>query len=136
MTVPQSVISPIEEGGDPEPPREGLLRAIERTRATIEEETAALSSSARADHSEFRLRKDICLLDLSRRVPAFDRGRTDPILMTALLNLKDAIIRNQTMLRCHVNAARTVSAIILETIAEEESDKTYSRRLTRKSAWP
>lgn len=116
-----------------EQPRDGLLRAIRRTQATIDEETAALSRGGGADHGEYRHQKDLCLLDLSRRAPAFVRPPDDPELMTALRELKEAIIRNQKMLRCHVNAARQVSAIIMKAIAEEESDRTYSAVLSRRS---
>ena len=116
-----------------EQPRDGLLRAIRRTRATIDDETAALAEGNGADHGEYRRQKDLCLLDLSRRAPAFLRPPDDPELMTALRELKEAIIRNQKMLRCHVNAARQVSAIIMKAIAEEESDRTYSAVLYRRS---
>lgn len=107
-------------------PRDGLLRALDRTRAIIEEETAVLLSGASGDHGEFRRQKDLCLLDLSRRAPAFVRVPEDPELMSALRSLKDAIISNQKTLRYHVNAARSVSAIIMKAIAEEDSDRTYS----------
>ncbi len=114
-------------------PRDGLLRAIRRTQATVEDETSALSRGIAADHGEFRHRKDVCLLDLSRRAPAFVRPPDDPELMAALRGLKDAIIRNQKMLRCHVNAARQISAIIMNAIAEEDSDRTYSAAIGRRS---
>lgn len=107
-------------------PRDGLLRALRRTRAIIEEETAALLGGVPGDHGEFRRQKDLCLLDLSRRAPAFVRAPDDPELMAALRALKDAIISNQKTLRSHVNAARSVSAIIMKAIAEEDSDRTYS----------
>lgn len=116
-----------------EPPRDGLLRAILRTRATIDEETTALTDSG-GDHGEFRRRKDLCLLDLSRRAPAFLRPQDDSELMLALRDLKDSIIRNQKLLRCHVDAARAVSAIILKAIADEESDRTYSVSPARKGS--
>ena len=116
-----------------EQPREGLLRAIQRTHATIEEENAALASGGGADLGDFRRRKDLCLLDLSRRAPAFVHPPDDPELMAALRGLKEAIIHNQKMLRCHVNAARRVSAIIMKAISEEESDRTYSSALTWKA---
>ena len=116
-----------------EQPREGLLRAIQRTHATIEEENDVLASGAAADLGDFRRRKDLCLLDLSRRAPAFVHPPDDPELMAALRDLKEAIIHNQKMLRCHVNAARRVSAIIMKAISEEESDRTYSSALTWKA---
>ena len=112
-------------------PRDGLLRAIRRTHATIDEETDALSKSVQADHGEFRHRKDMCLLDLSRRSPTPAHPH-DPELMAALRSLKDAIIRNQKTLRCHINAARQVSAIIMKAIADEDSDRTYSAYPSRK----
>ena len=86
-----------------------------------------------ADLGDFRRRKDLCLLDLSRRAPAFVHPPDDPELMAALRDLKEAIIHNQKMLRCHVNAARRVSAIIMKAISEEESDRTYSSALTWKA---
>lgn len=114
-----------------EPPRDGLLRAIRRTHATVDEETDALSKSIHADHGEFRHRKDLCLLDLSRRSPTSAHPH-DPEVMAALRNLKDAIIRNQKALRCHINAARQVSAIIMKAIVDEDSDRTYSAYPSRK----
>lgn len=117
-----------------EPPLDGLLRAIRRSRATIDEETEALAKGGSADHGEFRHRKDLCLLDLSRRSPAFVHPPRDPGLMAALRDLKDAIIRNQKALRCHINAARQVSAIIMKAIAEEDSDRTYSIYSSRKGS--
>lgn len=109
-----------------ERPLDGLVRAIQRTKATIEEETAALAEGGPSGHGEFRHRKDLCLLDLSRRSPAFVDPPRDPELMAALRDLKDAIIKNQKALRCHINAARQVSAIIMKAIADEDSDRTYT----------
>ncbi|MCB1535853.1 MAG: hypothetical protein KDJ44_14295 [Rhodoblastus sp.] len=116
----------------PEAPLDGLLRAVRRTCATINEETVALESGAAADYGEFRHRKDLCLLELSRRAPALVNPPRDPELNAALHDLKDAIIRNQKTLRCHVNAARQVSAIIMKSMAEEDSDHTYSTRAAGK----
>lgn len=115
-----------------EPPLDGLVRAVQRAQATIDEETEALAKGGPGDHGEFRHRKDLCLLDLSRRSPAFVHAPRDPQLMAALRDLKDAIIRNQKALRCHINAARHVSAIIMKAIAEEDSDRTYSATSLRK----
>ena len=125
-----SILSHDDEA--PEAPLDGLLRAVHRTRNTIEEETAALESGATADYGEFRHRKDLCLLELSRRAPALVNPPRDPEMIAALRDLKDAIIRNQKTLRCHVNAARQVSAIIMKSMAEEDSDHTYSTRAARK----
>lgn len=115
-----------------EAPRDGLLRAVRRTRATIDEETSALDNGAAADFGDFRHRKDLCLLELSRRAPALVQPPRDPELIAALSDLKDAIIRNQKTLRCHINAARQVSAIIMKSMAEEDSDRTYSARAPRR----
>ena len=117
-----------------EAPRDGLLRAILRARTTIEEETAALSKGVDADYGEFRHRKDLCLLDLSRRAPAFVWPPRDPEIVAAVRDLKDVIIRNQKALRCHVNATRQVSAIIMRAIADEDSDRTYSAFPSRKGS--
>ncbi|MCB1539346.1 MAG: hypothetical protein KDJ25_00405 [Rhodoblastus sp.] len=125
----------IDEHDSAEPPRDGLLRAIRRALDTIDEETAALSGGAHVDHGEFRHRKDLCLLELSRRAPAFVRPSRDSEVIAALHDLKDAIIRNQKTLRCHVNAARQVSAIIMKAITEEESDRTYSAAASRRGAF-
>jgi len=123
-----------DASGSAELPRVGLLRAIRRAQATIEEETTALSGGACADHAEFRHRKDLCLLDLARRAPAFVRPPDDPELMAALRGLKDAIVDNQKTLRCHVNAARKVSAILIKAITDEESDHTYTAVLARRDS--
>jgi len=91
-----------------------------------------LESGVAADYGEFRHRKDLCLLELSRRAPALVRPPRDTELVAALRDLKDAIIRNQRTLRCHVNAARQVSAIIMKSMVDEDSDRTYSTRAPRK----
>lgn len=117
-----------------ESPHDGLLRAVQRTQTVVDEETESLARGGMDDHDEFRHRKDLCLLDLSRRSPAFVHPPRDPELTTALRNLKDAIIRNQKALRCHINAARQVSAIVMKAIADEDSDRTYSAYLVRKGA--
>ncbi|MFV0279817.1 MAG: hypothetical protein ACK5JM_03520 [Rhodoblastus sp.] len=122
----QNAYADTPTGVTEEPPREGLLCAIRRAQATIDDETNALSHGAVSDHGEFRHRKDLCLLDLSRRAPLFLRIARDPELAAALQALKGAIVRNQKALRCHVNAARQVSAIVMKAIAEEDSDRTYS----------
>lgn len=109
-----------------------LVDAILRATEAIDDETRALKRTSAIDFEAHRRRKDLCLLDLSRRSRIPPGPAPGPAARMALLRLKDAVIENQAVLKIHLAAARAVSDIMLRAIAEEESDRTYSQSVARR----
>lgn len=105
------------------------LVAIERLRATIEEETSKLESRSVVDFETFSQRKNRGLLELTRAIRLTPDVKADPRVTPQLTHLRASLIRNQAALQIHLDAVREVSAIIARSIQEVESDGTYSLAL-------
>jgi len=105
----------------------GTLSAIERLKATIDEETEKLELRVTPDFDAFSRRKNRGLLELTRAVRLAPSGAIDPRLEPELVRLRASLVRNQTALQVHLDAVREVSAIIAKSIQEVESDGTYSQ---------
>lgn len=102
------------------------LVAIERLKATIDEETSKLESRAVVDFDTFSQRKNRGLLELTRAIRLTSDIQADPRVAPQLTQLRASLIRNQAALQIHLDAVREVSAIIARSIQEVESDGTYS----------
>lgn len=102
------------------------LVAIERLKATIDEETSKLESRAVVDFDTFSQRKNRGLLELTRAIRLASDIQADPRITPHLTHLRASLIRNQAALQIHLDAVREVSAIIAKSIQEVESDGTYS----------
>jgi hypothetical protein len=102
------------------------LIAIERLKATIDEETSKLESRAVVDFDIFSQRKNRGLLELTRAIRLTSDIQGDPRVTPQLTQLRASLIRNQAALQIHLDAVREVSAIIAKSIQEVESDGTYS----------
>lgn len=102
------------------------LVAIERLKATIDEETSKLESRAVVDFDTFSQRKNRGLLELTRAIRLASDIHADPRITPQLTYLRASLIRNQAALQIHLDAVREVSAIIAKSIQEVESDGTYS----------
>lgn len=102
------------------------LIAIERLKATIDEETSKLESRAVVDFDTFSQRKNRGLLELTRAIRLTSDIQGDPRVTPQLTQLRASLIRNQAALQIHLDAVREVSAIIAKSIQEVESDGTYS----------
>jgi hypothetical protein len=102
------------------------LVAIERLKATIDEETSKLESRAVVDFDTFSQRKNRGLLELTRAMRLTSDIRTDSRVTPQLTQLRASLIRNQAALQIHLDAVREVSAIIAKSIQDVESDGTYS----------
>lgn len=102
------------------------LVAIERLKATIDEETNKLESRAVVDFDTFSQRKNRGLLELTRAIRLTSDIQADPRVTPQLTQLRASLIRNQAALQIHLDAVREVSAIIAKSIQEVESDGTYS----------
>lgn len=102
------------------------LIAIERLKATIDEETSKLESRAVVDFDTFSQRKNRGLLELTRAIRVASDIQDDPRVAPQLTQLRASLIRNQAALQIHLDAVREVSAIIAKSIQDVESDGTYS----------
>ena len=102
------------------------LVAIERLKATIDEETSKLESRAVVDFDTFSQRKNRGLLELTRAIRVTSDIQDDPRVTPQLTQLRASLIRNQAALQIHLDAVREVSAIIAKSIQDVESDGTYS----------
>jgi hypothetical protein len=118
---------------EPDAPAEWLgmpsnaLVAIDRLKATIDEETSKLESRAVVDFDTFSQRKNRGLLELTRAIRVTSDIQADPRVAPQLTLLRASLIRNQAALQIHLDAVREVSAIIARSIQEVESDGTYSQ---------
>jgi hypothetical protein len=123
---------PVEEAGAPADwigTQSNALIAIERLKATIDEETSKLESRAVVDFDTFSQRKNRGLLELTRAIRLTSDVKVDPRVTPQLTHLRASLIRNQAALQIHLDAVREVSAIIAKSIQDVESDGTYSRAL-------
>lgn len=104
----------------------GTLSAIERLKATIDEETADLEDRLPTDFDAYSQRKNRGLLELTRSVRLAQDGSIDPRLVPHLTGLRTSLVKNHAALKIHLDAVREVSAIIARSIQDVESDGTYS----------
>ncbi|MEW6645338.1 MAG: hypothetical protein AB1586_32895 [Pseudomonadota bacterium] len=102
------------------------LNAIERLKATVDEETERLRSREAVDFDAFSQRKNRGLLELTRAMRLTESVNVDPRVVAHLSGLRTSLVRNQAALQIHLDAVREVSAIIARSIQEVESDGTYS----------
>jgi len=102
------------------------LSAIDRLKATIDEETDKLAKREAVDFDAFSQRKNRGLLELTRAMRLTESVEVDPRVVAHLSGLRASLVRNQAALQIHLDAVREVSAIIARSIQEVESDGTYS----------
>ena len=137
LTLPDTEIraatdtAPLAERGRDAPAewlgtQSNALVAIERLKATIDEETSKLEARAVVDFDTFSQRKNRGLLELTRAIRLTSDIQADPRVTPQLTHLRASLIRNQAALQIHLDAVREVSAIIAKSIQEVESDGTYS----------
>jgi len=103
-----------------------ILNVIERLKATIDEETSGLELRASVDFDGFGRRKNRGLLELTRAMRMAQDVESDPRVAACLTGLRASLVRNQTALQIQLDAVKEVSAIIVRSIQEVESDGTYS----------
>ncbi|MGM4924898.1 hypothetical protein AB8A31_18505 [Tardiphaga sp. 804_B3_N1_9] len=137
--LPESAVqeAPIFGEGDDTPgqwlgTQSSALTAIDRLKATIDEETEKLEVRAVVDFDGFSQRKNRGLLELTRAMRLTQDIKNDPRVAPQLTLLRASLIRNQAALQIHLDAVREVSAIIARSIQEVESDGTYSLAIAGK----
>lgn len=108
-----------------------LAKAVDRLEDILTAETTALDRGSAIDLAEITGRKNQSLLELTRLAKSVPATR-DPVLDERLGRLKDVVEANRRMLELHVRASHDISALISRSIAEAESDGTYSAALGRR----
>jgi flagellar biosynthesis/type III secretory pathway chaperone len=109
-----------------------LAKAVDRLEDILAMETDALDRGAPVDLAEITGRKNQSLLELTRLARTVPATRRDPVLDQRLERLKDVVEANRRMLELHVRASHDISSLISRSIAEAESDGTYSAALGRR----
>ncbi|MCB8838123.1 hypothetical protein [Aurantimonas sp. VKM B-3413] len=107
-------------------------KAADRLESVLASEIEALRSGNAVNLAEITSRKNQCLLEFSRLARTLPD--TDPALRRRLEGLKLSVEENQRVLDMHIRASREIAALITRTIAEAESDGTYSARTVRRGA--
>jgi hypothetical protein len=100
---------------------------LERLRQVLDEESAVLASQSLAAHGPFTERKNQLLRDLlvaQRNCPSVEALAA---LKPQTSALQQVLKRNQQLLKVHIDAVKEVSAIIVDSIRQADSDGTYSR---------
>lgn len=100
---------------------------LERLSRLLDEESAALAGRTVERHVPYTERKN----QLLRELMAAQKNCTSPAALAALKDqatkVREALGRNKRLLAAHIEAVREVSAIIVDSIRQSESDGTYSR---------
>ena len=100
---------------------------LDRLCKLLEEESTALARRTVERHGPFTERKN----QLLRELMVAQKNCTSPAAIVALKPqanaVREALKRNQQLLTFHIEAVREVSAIIVDSIRQAESDGTYSR---------
>ena len=100
---------------------------ILRLAGTLEEETAALGRFETVDLSASAHVKSQALLELMRLSRSLARSLPDAALRDAIDLLRRRLQENMAAISVHLDAARQVTAIMVEAIERDQSDRTYSR---------
>lgn len=105
-----------------------LLQLIDRLCAMIQEETSALRSGQKFNLEELNRRKNHAVLELRRLTDSqLVYTASDPALRQRFSVLQTLLQENETILQRHLSAARQISDMLGEAVAENDSDGTYSR---------
>jgi len=106
----------------------GLLAAIRRLEAIVEEETVALATGKKIDFDDFSARKSRSMLEFVRLMRARMHLGSEVEITEEIQRLREKLERNRSILEMHYDAVREVAAIIVKAIKEAESDGTYTGR--------
>lgn len=103
-----------------------LTQAINRLEAILAGETNALREGRTVNLAETSNRKSQSLLELSRISRGIDPATATPHLRTKLGTLRHRLGENSRVLTLHMEATDEIARLIARTLADAESDGTYS----------
>lgn len=98
--------------------------AAARLEEIIDHETAALAERRAVDLDEINRLKSRSLLELTRLIRVLPEDVGDRLSET-VLPLHRKLLRNQAVLRLHLEAVQEIAGLLANTLGEFESDGTY-----------
>lgn len=104
-----------------------FIRCIQRLEEMIETETGILKSGARIDFEALNLRKTHALLEFTR-VARNLPPQTSAQAQIRLRALGERLAANTQVLEQHLLAMQEITSLIVDSIRNDESDGTYSRK--------
>ena len=110
---------------------QGLMSAIRRLEAIVEEETVALATGKKIDFDDFSARKSRSMLEFVRLMRARMHLGAEVEITEEIQRLREKLERNRSLLEMHYDAVREVATIIVKAIKDAESDGTYTGRATQ-----
>ena len=100
---------------------------LERLKSVIEEEITALEQHGTVQPGQFSERKNQLLRELLIAQRTCNSTRVLQELAPKSREVQLHLSRNQRLLKAHTDAVKEVSAIIVDSIRQGDSDGTYSR---------
>lgn len=104
------------------------IEPIQRIADHLATETAALRAFAPCDLAHGNQLKSQALLELTRHARRLQTMPANADLRAALVMLRERLIANQEAVRVHLDAARTLTSLMVGAIERDASDRTYSRQ--------
>ncbi|MEW5422256.1 flagellar protein FlgN [Amorphus sp. 3PC139-8] len=113
-----------------------VASVLDRLDQILDVEIAALSHPDTADLSLVCRQKSRLLLELSRLVREDEPVRSDTALAARLTEVREKLVRDQSLLSVHLAATEEISELIAQAMREAESDGTYTAPLAATEARP
>lgn len=107
--------------------REAVLSAISRLESVLGEEITALAKPAAADLSSTNNKKSHLLVDLNSALQTLRPSDVDHSIVSGLMQLREKLADNMSVLRMHMEAAKEISSVLSESVLNSQSDGTYTR---------
>jgi len=105
---------------------------IARLQAVVEEENRSLAECSIQSHASYADLKNQLLRELMMAQGSCRSPGSRQALGSAYSAMRESIVRNERLLKMHLEALNEVSAVIMDSIRQADSDGTYARRpLTR-----
>ena len=106
----------------------GQIEPILRIAEHLASETDALRRFAPCDLAHGNLVKSQALLELTRHSRRLQGTPPNAELRAALVALRERLVANQQAVQVHLDAARTLTELMVDAIERDASDRTYSRQ--------
>jgi len=101
---------------------------IGRLQAIIEEENRTLAECSIKSHSSYADLKNQLLRELMIAQGNCRSPGSRQTLGSAYLAVRESMVRNERLLKVHLEALNEVSNVIMDSIRQADSDGTYARR--------
>ncbi len=103
-----------------------LMVIIGRIEEAVDEETAAIRTDLGFDLKASNARKSRYLYELSRAMKDVNAGNLGEDQRNGMMRLRQKLVRNETVIRAHLEAVGEVASLIQAAVQTAEADGTYS----------